>query len=94
MATGMLPFDGESSATFERHSARRTGAAVAVESDFRRTESIISKALEKDRNLRYQHASDMRADLQRLKRDTESSAHRRTRNDETRIVSRPGKLRH
>ena len=33
---------------------------------------IINKALEKDRNLRYQHASDMRSDLQRLKRDTES----------------------
>jgi eukaryotic-like serine/threonine-protein kinase len=36
-------------------------------------EDIISKALEKDRNLRYQVASDVRADLQRLKRDTDSS---------------------
>ena len=36
-------------------------------------ERIINKALEKDRNLRYQHASDMRTDLQRLKRDTEST---------------------
>ena len=35
-------------------------------------EDIINKALEKDRNLRYQHASDMRTDLQRLKRDTET----------------------
>ena len=35
-------------------------------------EDIINKALEKDRNLRYQHAADMRADLQRLKRDTDT----------------------
>src|ERR1019366_6097036 len=37
-------------------------------------EDIINKALEKDRNLRYQHAADMRTDLQRLKRDTESGS--------------------
>ena len=37
-------------------------------------EDIINRALERDRNLRYQHASDMRAELQRLKRDTESHA--------------------
>ena len=35
-------------------------------------EHVINKALEKDRNLRYQHAADMRTDLQRLKRDTDS----------------------
>ena len=35
-------------------------------------ERIINKSLEKDRNLRYQHAADMRADLQRLKRDTDT----------------------
>ena len=37
-----------------------------------RLEDIINKALEKDRNLRYQHASEMRSDLQRLKRDTDT----------------------
>ena len=37
-------------------------------------EEIINKALEKDRNLRYQHASEIRTDLQRLKRDTESTS--------------------
>ena len=37
-----------------------------------RFEDVINKALEKDSNLRYQHATDMRADLQRLKRDTDS----------------------
>jgi len=36
-------------------------------------ERIINKCLEKDRNLRYQHASDIRTDLQRLKRDSDSS---------------------
>ena len=39
-------------------------------------EQIINKALEKDRNLRYQHAADIRADLQRMKRDTESARSR------------------
>ena len=40
-------------------------------------EAVIRKALEKDRNLRYQHASEMRTDLQRLKRDTESGRYAR-----------------
>ena len=74
MATGALPFHGETSGLIFK---------VILDSDppppirFNRDippklEDIINRALEKDRNLRYQHASEMRAELQRLKRDTET----------------------
>src|SRR5215469_12116366 len=75
MATGKMPFDGASSGEI-------CGAILHNEpklpSQVNRQvspglEAVIRKALEKDRNLRYQHASDIRTDLQRLKRDTESS---------------------
>jgi TolB-like protein/Tfp pilus assembly protein PilF len=74
MATGDLPFHGESSAVICEAIMNRPPVAVvrlnhAVSP---KLEEIINKALEKDRNLRYQHASEMRADLQRLKRDTET----------------------
>ena len=74
MATGALPFQGESSGVIFK---------TILDSDppppirFNRNipaelERIIYKALEKDKNLRYQHASEMRSDLQRLKRDTDT----------------------
>ena len=75
MATGTLPFRGESSATiFEAILNRAPAPAIRMNPDLpAKLEDIINKALEKDRNLRYLHASDMRTDLQRLKRDTDSS---------------------
>ena len=75
MATGMLPFRGESSGVIQREILDRAPAAVArINPDLpAELERIIGKALEKDRDLRYQHAADMRADLKRLKRETDSS---------------------
>ena len=75
MATGALPFRGESSGViFHEILDRAPVPAIRLNPDLPpKLEDIINKALEKDRNLRYQHASDMRTDLQRLKRDTGSS---------------------
>ena len=75
MATGVLPFRGESSAEiFEAILSRRVPVEpIHLNPDIPlELERIINKALEKDRNLRYQHAADLRSDLQRLKRDLES----------------------
>jgi eukaryotic-like serine/threonine-protein kinase len=75
MCTGMLPFRGDTSGMlFESILNRVPAPALRLNPDIPpKLEEIINKCLEKDRNLRYQHASDIRTDLQRLKRDMESS---------------------
>jgi formylglycine-generating enzyme required for sulfatase activity/dienelactone hydrolase/predicted Ser/Thr protein kinase len=74
MATGKLPFDGASSGEICGAILHQEPAAVSSLNPNipAGLERIVREALEKDRELRYQHASDMRANLQRLKRDTES----------------------
>jgi eukaryotic-like serine/threonine-protein kinase len=89
MATGTLPFRGESSGVIFKAildgtptSAVRLNPDIPVE-----LERIVNRALEKDKNLRYQHAADIRAELQRLKRDTESG-HSEAANSGTVAVSK------
>src|SRR6202048_2249359 len=74
MATGALPFRGESSGMiFDSILNKAPVAVVRLNHDVPpKLEDIINKTLEKDRNLRYQHAADMRTDFERLKRDTET----------------------
>jgi serine/threonine protein kinase len=74
MATGKMPFDGSSpgeicGAILHQEPSPPTQVNPQVASEL---EAVIRKALEKDRDLRYQHASEMRTDLQRLKRHSES----------------------
>ena len=74
MGTGTLPFRGDTSGViFEAILNRAPASPVRLNPELpAKLEDVVNKALEKDRELRYQHASDLRTDLARLKRDTES----------------------
>src|SRR5262249_28984803 len=89
MATGALPFPGETSATIFDAILNRTPTPTvrlnpAVPS---KLEDVIGKLLEKDRDLRYQSAAELRSDLKRLKRDTESGRVPARDSEEVRISS-------
>ena len=93
MATGRLPFQGGSSGLITEAILNRNPVApIRVNPDIPPAlQEVIRRALEKDSNLRYQHAADMRSELQRVKRDTESG--QRHAEEETGAVQIPTKSR-
>jgi eukaryotic-like serine/threonine-protein kinase len=95
MATGTLPFRGESSAMICEAIVNRAPVnPVRLNPDLPpELERIINRALEKDRELRYQHASDTRSELQRLKRDTDSSRTAQVSVPESTVASPPPALK-
>jgi eukaryotic-like serine/threonine-protein kinase len=91
MATGCQAFGGKTSglifnAILEREPPPASRVNPRLPPKF---EEIISKAIEKDPKLRYQHAADLRTDLQRLKRDSSSARHSAMTTDETSAVAVP-----
>ncbi len=94
MAMGQMPFDGSSAGDIcglivHRDPVPPSELNPQIPGEL---ELVIRKALEKDRELRYQHASEMRADLQRLKRDTESGSHRARVSDRLNVTASSGKI--
>ena len=92
MATGVLPFQGETSAIVFDSILNRDPTPVnqvnpSLPAELAR---IIGQALEKDRDLRYQSATDLKTALKRLKRDLDSSPSGRHSSESSAIRSRPG----